>query len=194
MAKKLYDEEGNVVKGAKVKKPFYKKWWFIALVVVVIIGAIGGGDDEESAEVSEPETEEVKVVEETEETEAEEVEEETEVVEEEVEEVEEEPIIVTADEILNDYVDNEVNANKVYKGELVQVTGELYSISETDSGKVSIVIKPESNELWLESMSVELEDSTGIENVSTGSEITVKGTADTGIFYTVVLKKASIVQ
>lgn len=59
MNKKLYDENGNVVENVKVKKPFYQKWWFIALVVVVIIGAIGGDDDEESAEVSEPETEEV---------------------------------------------------------------------------------------------------------------------------------------
>ena len=66
MSKKLYDENGNVVEGVKVKKPFYKRWWFIVLVAMFIIGAIGGGDDEESLEVSEPETEEVEVVEETE--------------------------------------------------------------------------------------------------------------------------------
>ena len=52
MAKKLYDEEGNVVKGAKVKKPFYKKWWFIALVVVLVIGAFSGGDDEGASDVA----------------------------------------------------------------------------------------------------------------------------------------------
>ena len=52
MAKKLYDEEGNVVKGAKVKKPFYKKWWFIALVVVLVIGALSGGDDEGTSGVA----------------------------------------------------------------------------------------------------------------------------------------------
>ena len=168
MSKKLYDENGNVVEGVKVKKPFYKKWWFIVLVVFIAIAFIGGGDEEGTASVSED----------TETTET----------------VEVEPIVVTADEILNDYVENEVNANKVYKGELVQVTGELNSISETDSGKVSVVISPESDELWLEDVSVELEDSTGIENVSTGSEITVIGTADTGIFYKVVLKKATIIQ
>lgn len=49
MAKKLYDENGNVVKGAKVKKPFYKKWWFIGLVVIFIAGAFLGGDDEDSS-------------------------------------------------------------------------------------------------------------------------------------------------
>ena len=189
MSKKLYDENGNVVKGAKVKKPFYKKWWFILLVVLFIGGALAGGDeDTTSEEVTAEETKTEVVADADEETTEEVVEEEPE------EEVEEEPIIVTADEILNDYVDNEVNANKVYKGELVQVTGELNSISETDSGKVSIVISPESDELWLENISVELEDSTGIENASTGSEITVSGIADTGILYKVVLKKATIIQ
>ena len=181
MSKKLYDENGNVVKGAKVKKPFYKRWWFILLIVLVIGGALaGGGEDTTSEEVTAEETNTEVVADADEET-TEEI-------------VEEEPIIVTADEILNDYVENEVNANKVYKGELVQVTGKLNSISETDSGKVSIVISPESDELWLEDISVELEDSTGIENTSTDSEITVRGTADTGIFYKVVLKKATIIQ
>ena len=52
MAKKLYDAEGNVVKGAKVKKPFYKRWWFIALVVVLVIGALSGGDDEGTPDVA----------------------------------------------------------------------------------------------------------------------------------------------
>ena len=89
--KKLYDEDGNIVKGAKVKKPFYKSWWFIAFVAIIIIGALGGGDEDESAEVSEPETEEVEVVEETEAEELEqEPEEEVEEEGEEVEEVEEE--------------------------------------------------------------------------------------------------------
>lgn len=47
--KKLYDEDGNEVKGAKVKKPFYKRWWFIALVVIVIIVAFSGGGEEDTA-------------------------------------------------------------------------------------------------------------------------------------------------
>lgn len=38
--KKLYDENGNVVKG-KIKKPFYKKVWFWVLAIIVV-GAIGG--------------------------------------------------------------------------------------------------------------------------------------------------------
>ena len=181
MSKKLYDENGNVVENVKVKKPFYKRWWFIVLVVLIIGGALTGGDEDTTSEEATEEETNTEVVSDADEETTEEV-------------VEKEPIIVTADEILNDYVDNEVNANKVYKGELVQVTGKLNSISETDSGKVSIVISPESDELWLENISVELEDSTGIENASTGSEITVKGTADTGIFYKVVLKKATIIQ
>lgn len=91
MAKRLFDEEGNEVKGAKVKKPFYKRWWFIALVAMFIIGAIGGGDDEESLETTEAETEEV-----VEETEPEEIEE---VVEEEPEEVDEAEEVVEEVEV-----------------------------------------------------------------------------------------------
>ena len=87
MSKKLYDENGNVVKGAKVKEPFYKRWWFILLVVLFIINAIGGGDDEESLETNEAETEEV-----VEETEPEEIEQESEEIEEVVEEVVEEEV------------------------------------------------------------------------------------------------------
>ena len=46
MAKKrLFDEDGNEVKG-KIKKPFYKKWWFWLLVVIVVGGALSSGDDE----------------------------------------------------------------------------------------------------------------------------------------------------
>lgn len=39
--KKLFDENGNEVKG-KIKKPFYKKIWFWVLAVIVV-AAIGGG-------------------------------------------------------------------------------------------------------------------------------------------------------
>lgn len=46
--KKLFDEHGNEVKGAKVKKPFYKKvsFWIIAIVLIFIFQAVSGGDGE----------------------------------------------------------------------------------------------------------------------------------------------------
>lgn len=51
--KKLFDENGNPVKG-KIKKPFYKKVWFWALVLI-LIGAFGSmvGEDE-AAEPTKP--------------------------------------------------------------------------------------------------------------------------------------------
>lgn len=177
--KKLYDEEGNVVKGAKVKKPIYKRWWFIALVAVFVIGIIASGGDDEGTATGNTSTE-------------------TETVEnagsEQKPEEPEEAIVVTADEILSAYVDNEVNANKVYKGKLVEVTGTLKSISESDSGKVTLVIGADSDDLWLEDMSVDLSDSTGIESASTDSKITVQGIADTGILYTIKLSDGKIVE
>lgn len=46
--KKLYDENGNQVKG-KIKKPFYKKIWFWILAIIVV-SAIGGGLGSEETE------------------------------------------------------------------------------------------------------------------------------------------------
>ena len=184
MAKRLFDEEGNEVKGVKVKKPFYKRWWFIALAVIVVISLFtGGNEDEETTTKEEDNTVETVV-----EAEAEEEE------EEEAVEEEEEVIEVTADELLRAYTENEVNANSIYKGNLVEVTGTLNSISESDSGKVSLVIKADSDDLWLEDISVELVDKTGIENVTTDDKITVKGVADTGILRTVKLTEGIIVE
>lgn len=61
--KKLFDENGNEVKG-KLKKPFYKKVWFWVLIVLVI-GAAGMGAEEDSAnpEENNTSTESAEVVE-----------------------------------------------------------------------------------------------------------------------------------
>ena len=63
--KKLYDENGNVVKG-KMKKPFYKRVSFWVLVVIVgsVISTLGGEDElteqtEVSTVVTESKTEDI---------------------------------------------------------------------------------------------------------------------------------------
>lgn len=43
--KKLFDENGNQVRG-KIKKPFYKTVWFWILVIIVVGMATTGGDEE----------------------------------------------------------------------------------------------------------------------------------------------------
>src|SRR5690625_2424753 len=86
MAKKLYDEDGNVVKGAKVKKPFYKRWWFILLVVLFIGGALASGDEDTTSEEVTAEEPDTEVVADADEETTEEV-----AAEEPKEEVEEEP-------------------------------------------------------------------------------------------------------
>ena len=60
MGKRLFDEEGNEVKGVKVKKPFYKRWWFIALAVILVIGAVTSDNDDTSGEAI---NEDIEVVE-----------------------------------------------------------------------------------------------------------------------------------
>lgn len=69
MAKKrLFDEDGNEVKG-KIKKPFYKKVWFWALIVIIVLFAwptspedgttdvtkVDSGDSTQEAEAEEKE-------------------------------------------------------------------------------------------------------------------------------------------
>lgn len=56
--KKLYDENGNVVRG-KIKKPFYKKVWFwiVAIILIAIIGGSLGGEDTASNTESKDNTE-----------------------------------------------------------------------------------------------------------------------------------------
>lgn len=48
--KKLYDENGNEVKG-KIKKPFYKKVWFWVLAVIVIFIVWPTGEKDSSADI-----------------------------------------------------------------------------------------------------------------------------------------------
>lgn len=70
MAKKrLFDEDGNEVKG-KIKKPFYKKIWFWLLALIIVWIAVSGGEEkvdikEEVATVQESSTD-AEVVENTE--------------------------------------------------------------------------------------------------------------------------------
>ena len=60
MAKKrLFDEDGNEVKG-KIKKPFYKKWWFWLIVVIIIVGAVGGGNKDKTKETDTEKTAKVE--------------------------------------------------------------------------------------------------------------------------------------
>lgn len=49
MAKrKLYDEMGNEVKGARIKKPFYKRIWFWLVLLFIVPAALQMGGDSES--------------------------------------------------------------------------------------------------------------------------------------------------
>lgn len=55
MAKKrLFDEQGNEVKWAKLKKPFYKKVWFWVILFLLYTLSTMGGEDEATPETANP--------------------------------------------------------------------------------------------------------------------------------------------
>lgn len=122
MAKKLYDENGNVVKGAKVKKPFYKRWWFILLVVLVIGGALAGGDEDTTSEevtAEEPDTEVVADADE-------------ETTEEVVEEEPEEVVELTSEEKIKEAADD-IYGNNLVEVEYIDATNH-YNVYTNTAG------------------------------------------------------------
>lgn len=74
--KRLFDEDGNEVKG-KIKKPFYKKWWFWLIAIIIVVGLVGGGGDETEtqSDIAADTTSESEIVSESSQEEAESVEE-----------------------------------------------------------------------------------------------------------------------
>ena len=52
--KRLFDEQGNEVKWAKMKKPFYKKVWFWAILFLLYTVSTRGGEEETTPETANP--------------------------------------------------------------------------------------------------------------------------------------------
>lgn len=96
--------------GAKNKKPIYTKWWFWVLVILIIgAGASGGDSDSSSSDVQVSNTDTDAAVAKSE---------------------EEEVVVVSAEDLAKAFEDNEVNANQLYKGKMVEVTGTIADIGE----------------------------------------------------------------
>lgn len=59
--RKLYDEDGNEVKGARRKKPVYKRVWFWILALLVVSAVLNmGGEDDPATEPTAANTEAVE--------------------------------------------------------------------------------------------------------------------------------------
>lgn len=96
--------------GAKNKKPIYTKWWFWVLVILIIgAGASGGNSDSSNSGSSDVQVSNTDTA---------------------VAKPEEEVVVVSAEDLAKAFEDNEVNANQLYKGKMVEVTGTIADIGE----------------------------------------------------------------
>lgn len=147
--------------GAKNKKPFYAKWWFWVLVIL-IIGAIasGGESDSNSSATQANGTSDVPA---------------NTVVEEKKEEI----IVVSAEEIAKAFKDNEVKANQLYKGKMVEVTGVVDNIGES-FGSTYITLEAEEDFALTQAQCFfdDKEEINKIASLSKGDTVTVIGKVD----------------
>lgn len=81
--------------GAKIKKPFYKKWWFIVLVLIILLGAAGSSMDSNSPTSEDGEQEEIEY------------------------------IVCTVDEMEDLLNENPLSAEDTYDGQYIEMTGKL---------------------------------------------------------------------
>ena len=99
--------------GAKNKKSIFTKWWFWVIVVIIAVVAVGGGSsssDKTNSTQQATNVEETAINNGTAQT--------------------EEVIVITAEDLAKAFEDNEINANKLYKDKMVEVTGEVSDIGE----------------------------------------------------------------
>lgn len=143
------------------KKPFYKRTWFIVLAVIVVLGAIGSGGSDDGTSTSSSSSNDKPAVE-------------KEAKQETVEEVKE-PIIITVDELVDALDDNALKASKTYKGQYVELTGELVSIdSAGDYFSIGIL----DDEFSLDTVLCRIKDEhlDKVMEFTDGQEVTILGT------------------
>lgn len=100
--------------GAKVRKPFYKKWWFVAVIVIVIISFFASmGADEDQKEMTEPM-------------------EQTEQMQQQIEYTS-----YTVAQLVDDLENNALSAEEKYSNQYVEITGRLGNV-DSDGKYISL--------------------------------------------------------
>lgn len=153
--------------GAKNKKPFYARVWFWVLIVVVVFGVIGGSSDTNESTKSSNTDVAVNSTNNTDTTQ--------EIKENPVEEV----ITISAEELAKAFEDNEINANKLYKDKMLEITGTVYDIGEM-LGSTYIVLAA-NEEFAITQTQCSFKDEEQISKVaelSKGDTVTVIGKCD----------------
>lgn len=153
----------------KDQRNFFMKHKILSgILILVLIGTIGsalGGGEEETGKIASNDTSQI----------AETTDKET----EKVEEVKEEVIVVSAAELSKAYEENEVRADKDYKGKMVEVNGKVENIGVVlDQTYVTLSAE---KDFSITSIQCFFKDESEIDKVSDlneGDIITVKGKVD----------------
>ena len=150
-----------------LQTPFYARVWFWVLIVVVVFGVIGGSSDTNESTKSSNTDVAVNSTNNTDTTQ--------EIKENPVEEV----ITISAEELAKAFEDNEINANKLYKDKMLEITGTVYDIGEM-LGSTYIVLAA-NEEFAITQTQCSFKDEEQISKVaelSKGDTVTVIGKCD----------------
>lgn len=122
---------------SKPKKPIYKRWWFIAIVAIFVIGGIskatGGGSSTQEASGSASQSASSQSADKSSGESKAAKKEESSKKEEAPKAQQEEAVEVSADVLLEDYKNNELAADKKYKGKTLRVSGTVSQVTDVFS-------------------------------------------------------------
>lgn len=167
MAKKYYDEYGNVV---KQKGGCLKTIGLITLLIIAVaLFAPGGDSDTGTNELADANETTVELAQEPE-------------------------IEVTATEIIDTFSANEIRGNELYKGKFARITGTVESIAES-FGSPYVTMSTDSDEWSFTSLQIffETPENEPLSSIEKGQTITIEGTID-GMSANVTVDDATIVE
>ena len=98
----------------------------------------------------------------------------------------------TVTEMLNTYLENEVEADSIFLNKIIEVKGKVREINPTDTGEITLILGGET-EMGGVSASLLVEQAEVAKNLKVGDEVTVKGFCS-GYLLDVVLVKCIIVK
>ena len=150
----------------QAKKKFYKKWWFWVaafIVLIIIISSLGGSKPAEKAATVQPKQEEVQA------------------------------IAITAPKLAQAYIDNEVNADSLYKGKLLKISGMIKDIGKDilDTPYVTLETNPSDYITEIQCMFGK-GDLAQLAQLKKGSQITVEGNGS-GKLMNVLVRNCEII-
>lgn len=189
---------------SKPKKPIYKRWWFIAIVAIFVIGGIskatGGGSStqeasgsasqsasSQSADKSSGESKAAKKEEASKK-------EESSKKEEAPKAQQEEAVEVSADTLLEDYKNNELAADKKYKGKTLRVSGTVSQVTDVLGQKALSVDNGGEYELNSVYCILKKDQLDKAASLNKGDQVTVVGKNDGYNQINVTLKNCTISQ